>query len=275
MPFTPNFEHQLPIPARINGSAPHPPNHGTIVALAKPLLALSLLLLLAMWSSHAAALAPALKPKWAIPNLAIFYDEIAPKLISGGAFVYVVPFSTVGDIDAQNPEMWRDCTGKVLVSATGLEQARLVNSALKSLPVTISYGQTGDSCWAMSSLRYLLSGIGAVLVTTNDFDPYEILRTRGTKDAVLASLIQAQFTHGQSNATKLMVGARMAKQVAPHPVLADLAPGESAIFVESGTDYPTLLARLTPHQWAEMAQYWRNRSASTSTVVPKARPKKR
>ena len=252
--------------AHTHNSAQHRRDQQTHLAPHYRPLALLSFLLFAACSSHAVPIAPKITSNHATPNLAVLYDEIAPRLISGGTFVYFVPFPTIGDANAQTPEVWRDCSVRVLVSAVGLEQAQLVNNSLKSLPVTISYAQTGDSCLAMSSLRYLLSRIGTVLVSTNDFDPYDILRTRA-RDPVLASQIQAQFTNSQPDATKLMVGSRMAQQVAPHPVLASLAPGESAIFVESGADHPILLARLTPYQWAEMAHYWRHRAARANITA--------
>jgi hypothetical protein len=264
--FSPSFS--------TDGDSLQPPSERRLAAndTFRPLLLLLFFLVMSVSSTHARPQGKNLNLGSKLPNLASLYDVVAPKLISGGAFVYIVPFPTVGDADAQNPDVWRDCTDKALVSAEGLEQARRVNRALKSLPVTISYAQTGDSCLAMSSLGYLLSGIATVVVTTSDFDPYGILRTRA-KDPVLASQIQAQFTNGRPDETKLMVGSRMASQVAPHPVLADLSPGESAIFIESGTDYPTLLARLTPQQWAEMANYWHNRVSIAGKRVSSARRK--
>jgi hypothetical protein len=48
----------------------------------------------------------------------------------------------------------------------------------------------------------------------------------------------------------------MPLSTAPHPVLSDLAEGESAVFRLSAVGEPILLARLNWRQWQEMGDYF-------------------
>ncbi len=194
------------------------------------------------------------------PGLAVLYEEVGRQLVSGGAYVYVVPFQTIGQRNTTSASAWQDCSPDAFINTSGQEQAAAINGALKSMGIWIGYAQSAEFCLPMSARSYVLAGIGTVLVPTSDFDPYEMQASRNIPSAVLRSKILAQFKNGQRDATKLMVGSPLEPKIAPHPVLAELAPGDSAIFVDDGEDTPKLIARLTPKQWSEMATYWKNRA---------------
>jgi hypothetical protein len=190
------------------------------------------------------------------PTLAVLYDELVPKLKAGGVYIYITPLQTVSGISILAPERWRDCTSKSLISVDGQRDASRIHSAIKKLGLHVSYAQSADACVALSTRTFILNGIPTVLATSPELDPEEIQLARPIPKSVVRALIEGQFKNGQADAVKLMVGAPLGISITPHPVLSLLGLGETAVFADEGSDAPKLLARLTPKQWAEMADYW-------------------
>jgi hypothetical protein len=189
------------------------------------------------------------------PPLAVLYDDVIARLTSGKTYVYVVPFETLSKGSQDDEASWNDCIYAGLTSERGLNDAASINRVFRQLSLSVTYAQASSSCLALNARSYVLSGVPTVYVETEDFDPYSMLKRLNIPDGVLRTRIQGQFTNGHDGAVKLMVGARMAPEVAPHPVLADLDPGDAAIFIEDGSDTPKLIARLRPAQWKELADY--------------------
>lgn len=218
-----------------------------------------LLLLTLVLSAHSALALSSPQAGQNKPTLAVLYDDLVPRLQAGGLYLYITPLQTVSGNSVLAPQNWRDCTSKSLISQEGQRDASRIHSAIKKLGLHVSYAQSADACVALSTRTFILNGIPTVLATSPELDPEEIQLARPIPKSVVRALIEGQFKNGQADAIKLMIGAPLGSGIAPHPVLSLLGPGDTAVFADDGSDAPKLLARLTPKQWVEMAQYWERR----------------
>ncbi len=204
-----------------------------------------------------------------VPGLAVLYDSLIAELKKGGTVVYFVPFDTIGVDQTDQPGWWKECAISRMISAEGLEQARAVKRAILQLNLDVQFVESSEACTALSTQTYLVGNRWLRYFITPDLNPVEVLRQSGLKDIVIQVQVLGHLQTTLADAVKFLFGFPMPPSAAPHSILSDLAPAESAIFKMSARQEPELLARLNWRQWKEMGDYF------VSTKAKPAKPAKR
>jgi hypothetical protein len=205
-----------------------------------------------------------------LPNLAILYDQLIAELHRGGTAVYVVPFETIGVDQMDQPEWWKNCVLSRMISARGLEQAAAVSRAIQQLELNISVVETSERCTDFSTWTYTLGNSRLLRhFETPDLNPIEVLRLSGHKDPVIALHAMGHLQSTQADSVKFLFGSPFPVSAAPHPVMSDLSPGDSAIFRASPDSEVILLAKLNWRQWAEMGNYYYQAKRANSPKPPR------
>lgn len=206
----------------------------------------------------------------ATPSLAPLYETLAPKLREGKLFMYAVPFSTEGKDDTSQPNWWKNCATTSPISAEGMQMARTIFTALTKLGVTVGFVNSGEYCTALTSATYV-SGRALNFFMTSTLDSPEIQRKSNVPDGVIEQHILSFFRASIPNTLTINMGAKLTPTTAPHPVMTDLAPGETALFEVLPTGELQLAAKLNWRQWAEMANYIAGKNPPHSRAKSKHR----
>ncbi len=210
------------------------------------------------------------KPRvvFAKPNLAPLYDQLIDELHRGGAAVYVVPFDTTGVDQTNQPEWWKNCSLSRTISAHGMEHAQAMKRAILQLDLNIQYVESSELCTALSSYTFVLGNNRWLrFFVTPDLNPAEVRRLTGIPDQVIRVQALSHIQTVLEDSVKFLFASPMPLSVAPHPVISELAPGESAIFRNLPNEEVLLLAKLTWRQWQEMSNYYvAKRTASRTSA---------
>jgi hypothetical protein len=188
------------------------------------------------------------------PNLAILYDVIAPKLAEGSLFIYIVPVSTTGEYDTTQRDWWKVCAGTKALSEQGIQEAKTINRSLAKLNSVVGIVHSGELCTSQN-VAMLVAGRRHNIYITPDLDPSEIQKRTGISDAIIRLRITSHFLARWHGMTTLLFGDGLTEASAPHPIMANLSPGETAIFEPTSLGELQLIARLNWRQWEEMANY--------------------
>jgi hypothetical protein len=215
--------------------------------------------------SHAYA---SVKPPAKVPpNLASLYDVLAPKLIEGSLFMYIVPPNGAGPDDTSQPNWWKTCVYTSPISEEGIKMAGVIRRSLTKLGVKVGFVNTGESCRALSLASFFTGHAGNLnLFVTPDLDGPEIQRINKIPDGVVEQRVLSYFRARIPNFLTINVGAKLTPTTAPHPVMTDLSPGESALFEVSQSGALILAAKLNWQQWDEMARYVSAKSPKTKVI---------
>jgi hypothetical protein len=232
------------------------------------ILSVLLSILLSVLQTHAKQIEVRKTP---VPNLALLYEALIGELHRGGTVVYFVPFETQGRDQTDQPSWWKECAISRMISAHGLEQAAAVRRAILQLNLEIQFVESSEACTALSTQTYLVSNRWLRSFITPDLNPVSVLRQAGLKDDVIKMQALAHFQTVMVDSVKLLFGFPMPLSTAPHPVLSDLAEGESAVFRLSAVGEPILLARLNWRQWQEMGDYFVATKITPSKTASKQR----
>jgi hypothetical protein len=209
-------------------------------------------LLLALFAVSASASAGRPHP----PPLTVLYDSVISELHRGGTVVYFVPFLTTGVDQRDKPNWWKECPYSRMISAEGIEQARVVHRATHTLKLNIQFVESAESCTALSTKTYVVGQRWVRSFVTPDLNPPDVQRAAGLPRGAVPLHILSHFQTTIADSVKMLFGDTIPREYAPHPVLADLAEGESAIFRNNPDGELVLLARLNWRQWDEMASYY-------------------
>jgi len=212
------------------------------------------------FSVHAATARPT-------PTLALLYDAVIPALEGGNSVVYMVPFDATGTDDTSLPMWWKACHATKQVSDKGMRQARAINQALGRLNAVIGVVHTSELCTAMTSATYVAGRARSQVYPTPDLDSPVIQNQMGLKDPVIQAKLAFVFRLRWVGTTTLMVGAKLTPDTAPHSVLTDLEPGDTAVFEVSDSGEIRLVARLTWQQWEEMGKYYLSKQPKSKRLA--------
>ncbi len=193
------------------------------------------------------------------PTLAALYDTILPHFNRDALVLYVVPVATEGKNKTEVPEWWKHCPYSETVSDAGVAQARQVAAALRSLRVRVAWANSAEICASLTTATYVVADPTVRVHITPDLNPPELMRLSGMKNGVIETLVRASIEVGMTGAIALVSGSRLTAETTPYPVLADMQAGDSALFVLGQKGGAQLLAKLTPHQWRELANYARSK----------------
>lgn len=201
-----------------------------------------------------------------VPSLAVLYETIAPQIYRGNVAIYFVPFHTEGADQIDTPEWWKHCPLSKSISASGMQQAGLVSRSLRTLNPTIGIVASSKLCVALSTASFIVGNPAVPIIHTPDLDPVGIQKFSGHNDMIIHSLISARIQTGFENTVTILSGFQVPIAAAPHPVLADLQSGESAIFKNLPNGEIELLARLSWKQWKEMSDYITVKALSAAKI---------
>ena len=203
-------------------------------------------------SSHSADAAP---KQYSPPNLAVLYDSILPHVNQSALVLYVVPAATEGANRTDLQNWWRQCPYSEMVSQAGIEQARQIAAALRSLKLQVAIAQSAEICASLTTATFIISNLAVKIQITPDLNPPEIMRLDGMKDHVIEEKVRAAIEIGVPGAISIVSGSLLTPQTARFPILTDMQPGDTALFVLGARAEARLLAKLTAAQWREIAEY--------------------
>ena len=89
------------------------------------------------------------------------------------------------------------------------------------------------------------------------------MRLDGMKDGVIEEKVRAAIEVGVTGAISVVSGSLLTPQTARFPILTDMKPGDSTLFVLGERAQARLLAKLTAAQWHEMAEYAKRKAKRT------------
>jgi hypothetical protein len=192
--------------------------------------------------------------KRAVPDQYLLYEQVAAALRTGSAVVYTVPVETNPPALPRADEV-RDCASAPPISKAGIQQARAISVGVQRLGAP--WGAIGSStdCVAMTTATYIKANPTLLVRITAELDPPLLQRQRGTIDDVIAQLLRTFFNVRWRDHTTLIVGSPQLPETTIHPVLTDLKPGESAIFVVPEPYQFNFIAKLNTQQWQQMTNY--------------------
>jgi len=258
------FLVKLRVPQRLVAT----PYHGaTRYSISISALIISTVLMLGIVQANAGTRQPS------TPTLAVLYDDLIPELQRGGTAIYFVPFDTIGEDQTGTPDWWKQCTLSRMISKAGIDQALAVRRAIARLQLNIQFAESGEHCASLSTYSYLLGNQSVRFFVTPDLNPVEVQRLAGMRDQTIEVHVLGHLQTVIADSVKILSGVKLPLSASPHPVLADLAPAESAIFRSTPNGELTLLARLNWHQWEEMADYYVVKSTASSTADSTAKSK--
>jgi hypothetical protein len=189
------------------------------------------------------------------PNLAILYEPLAKELRAGGLLVYFVPLNASGRDHVETDEWWKHCPLSRTVDDIGIMQARTISRAMQNLGLQIGNVESSDLCMTLTSTTLIMSNPSIKIYINQSLNPYEIQKKTEPNDRTLKATMGALFQFGYQGRIGVRVGFALPASVAPHPVIAELQPGDSAIFRPHPSGEPELVARLSWQQWDEMSKY--------------------
>ncbi len=196
------------------------------------------------------------RPATVQPPLAVLYDSLVPRLLGGGLVMYFVPFNTVGEDQTDQPNWWKECPYTKMISPQGVREAKAVGRALSSLSAPIGLVQSSEVCTALTTATFLLGNPSIRIFHTPDLNPVDLQRQAGLKEQVIQVKIESHLQAGIWKGTNsVLSGFKLTPETAPHPVLAELGSGDSAVFEVKPSGEIILLARLNWRQWEEMTNY--------------------
>jgi hypothetical protein len=193
------------------------------------------------------------------PTLAALYDELIPSLRKGQEhlFIYVVPPETIESRDRTIPEWWKNCVLGGMLTEEGRLRAQRLGDAIRKLDIPIGMVRTSEVCVTLDVAKQMVGNVTFPLYPTPDLNPAEIQKIQfNHSDDVARAHQWSVFLIGSVKETNtIVVGQKEKPEVAVHPILSQLEPGETAIFAPSPKEGLVLKARLTVGQWQEMARY--------------------
>jgi hypothetical protein len=191
------------------------------------------------------------------PNLAILYDQVIAELKRGETAVFFVPLDTAGIDQTDQPEWWKNCTLTRIISAHGMEQAAAVKRAILQLGLQIDFVVSSELCSALSTYTFVLGNnrLHRFFIIP-DLNPLEVRPRSALNDSIAEAQLRSHIQNLWVDSVKFLFGSPLPLSAAPHPVIADLSPGESAIFKAPRDAELVLVARLNWRQWEEMGNYF-------------------
>ncbi|MCA3020743.1 MAG: hypothetical protein ING68_01085 [Rhodocyclaceae bacterium] len=191
------------------------------------------------------------------PNLAILYDQLITELRRGGTAVFFVPLDSIGIDQTNQPEWWKSCNLSRMISAHGMEQAKTINRAISQLELNIQFVESSELCSALSTYTFVLGNDRWLrFFVAPSLNPVEARRASGVIDQVTQAQVLGHLQTTFPDSAKFLFGSPLPPSASPHPIISDLAPGESAIFRSAHNEEPVLLGRLNWQQWGEMGNYF-------------------
>jgi hypothetical protein len=197
--------------------------------------------------------------KFSRPDLAVLYDELILALSKGENVIYVAaPPSKI----ERAPEFdkglwWKECNGTTQLSDQGREDATTLGRAIHKIGFRYYTVKISEECLTLEVASLMFRSPDTPFVRTTDLNPAEYQRKQFSYiDDVIKLQIRGAIVSGFTvDENSFMISHRQPQEVALHPVMADLNPGDTAIFSLSTSGDLTLRARLNIHQWSEMADY--------------------
>ena len=107
----------------------------------------------------------------------------------------------------------------------------------------------------MTTATFIKANPTLLVRITEELNPPEIQRQSGLIDEVIREHLSAYFNIRWANHTALIVGHRQVETTTIHPVMNDLAAGETAIFLVPKEYQFEFVAKLNWIQWEEMTKY--------------------
>jgi hypothetical protein len=209
-------------------------------------------------------------PSVAEPTLAVLYDQVIDELLRGNIAVFFVPVDTKGTDQTAQPEWWKDCSLSRMISERGIDQARALNRALVQLQLDIQFVESSELCSALSTYTFVIGNNRLLrFFMTPSLNPVEVRRMQGIGEQVVEAQVLSHLQTLLPDSVKILFGFPLPTSVAPHPILSDLAPGESAIFRSGQNIPPVLIARLNWRQWEEMGNYFVAKRTKRSSKTTK------
>jgi hypothetical protein len=192
------------------------------------------------------------------PDLAILYDALDTQLAKGGQIIFLAaPASDQQTQPSSAPNWWRACE-LLRPNAAGNTQLKMLNWAFRTLSFPIGLIRSSDACISLTSATATVGNPELRVYPTTDLNAPTMFGSDKPIDGVIQTRLHGHFETGTWTGTNtILSGHNMTPTTAPHPALSDMQPGDSAIFVFMPDGQISLLARLTPKQWVEMAQYRR------------------
>ncbi len=228
-------------------------------------LCISILLLALLLSCPPLFAAKGNPPQPPSPDLAVLYDQVIAELRSGGVTVFFVPLDTIGVDQTEQNEWWKDCALSRAISAHGMEQAKAVRRAISQLGFDIQFIESSELCIALSTYTFILpNDRWHRFFVTPALNPFDVRRKSVSHDEVIEAQVRAHIHVRLPDSVKFVFGFPLPTSAAPHPVISDLAAGESAIFKGAREDEPLLVARLNWRQWEEMGNYFASKRVKTT-----------
>jgi hypothetical protein len=189
------------------------------------------------------------------PNLAVLYETLARQIRRGDVILYIVPFSSSGNELRSGGKWWMTCTTMPKVNAEGQRQAKAIHQSLALFSAPLGLVWSSEVCMSMTSASYVAGPLAARIHSTPDLNPVELQRQDGAWDGVISERIRSKFGATIAGKNNILSGHKVPLELAPHPVLASLETGDSALFTLGADGTLDLLARLTWSQWREMHDY--------------------
>jgi hypothetical protein len=191
------------------------------------------------------------------PSIAVLYDDLSQRLREGGYTLYFVPPGLNGEDKVDIPEWWKQCPFSTMLSVDGINRAKVIRRSFDQIGLQIGLVRSSQHCAAMSTATFLSNNPSKNIYPVLDLNLASIQKQyEGVNDAVIKVRHHSNFMLGTWLGTNtLVVGHPLTLANAPHPVMADLNEGDSAIFKLGEDGELTLYAKLNWQQWQEMGNY--------------------
>lgn len=194
-------------------------------------------------------------PKRNKPDQFLLYQQVVKALRTGNAVVFTVPVSTVSS-EPPRPDEVRECIPSSAISDEGIRQARAISIGIQRLGAPLGAVSSSTDCVAMTTATYIKANPILMVRITNELNPPLLQRKQGTLDDVIKELLNTYFNVRWRDHTTLIVGSEQLPETTIHPVLTDLKPGESAVFVVPEPYQFNFVAKLNTRQWEQMTDYF-------------------
>lgn len=212
--------------------------------------------MITLWMCSPEATATAINRK--VPDQYLLYEQVSSALRTGHAVIYTVPASTgsARPLPLSAPVEWsKNCLTAPPISELGQRQARAVARGLLWLAAPLGAVSSSEDCGAMTTATFIKANPTLLVRITEELNPPEIQRQSGLIDEVIREHLSAYFNIRWANHTALIVGHRQVETTTIHPVMNDLAAGETAIFLVPKEYQFEFVAKLNWIQWEEMTKY--------------------
>jgi hypothetical protein len=193
-----------------------------------------------------------------VPDQYLLYESVDAAIKTGNAVIYTVPVAVESDGKATMLSWHKNCGDAPNISVLGQRQARAIARGIFQSGVPLGTVSSSEDCVAMTTATYIKSDPALRIRITPDLAPPDIQQKNGIIDAVIQQHIRAYFNVRRVALTTLIVGHEQTQTTTIHPILTDLKPGETAIFVVPKFEQFDFIAKLNWQQWNEMSNYITN-----------------